>query len=139
MAVANITSRTKLNKSKNENMEWLAAIFPPQTTPRAVISRTRVTPIPNMAACARKRGFSVATVAKAKAVTRFSVRVRVRVVYNLLKCVFRRYSHSTHTGTERIAHQSFLKYLGGISRSVDSSHFVCEAFCYANVRKRAPS
>ena len=92
-----------------------------------------------MAACARKRGFSVATVAKAKAVTRFSVRVRVRVVYNLLKRVFRRYSHSTHTGTERIAHQTFLKYLGGISRSVDSSHFVCEAFCYANVRKRAPS
>ena len=86
--------------------------------------------------CTKAR-FSVATVAKAKAVTRFSV--RVRVVYNLLKRVFRRYSHSTHTGTERIAHQSFLKYLGGISRSVDSSHFVCEAFCYANVRKRAPS
>ena len=38
-----------------------------------------------MAACARKRGLSVATVAKAKADTRFSV--RVRVVYNLLKRV----------------------------------------------------
>ena len=86
--------------------------------------------------CTKAR-FSVATVAKAKAVSSFSV--RVRVVYNLLKRVFRRYSHSTHTGTERIAHKTFLKYLGGISRSVDSSHFVCEAFCYANVRKRAPS
>lgn len=68
---------------------------------------------------------------RAKPYTRFYV--RVRVVYNLLKRFFRRYSHSTHRGMKRIAHQSFLKCLGGISRSVDSFHFVCEAFCNAKM------
>ena len=44
--------------------------------------------------------------------------------FQFVEAFFRRYSHSTHIDTEIIAHQSFLKYLGGISRSVDSFHFV---------------
>ena len=126
-----------LSVSVINQLQQLAAIFPPQTTPRAVISRAHVTPIANMAASARKRGFSVATVAKSK--TRYPFLCASTSCLQFFEAFFPRYSHSTHIDAERIAHQSCLKYLGGISRSVDSSHFVCEAFYYADARTWAPS
>ena len=89
-------------------LQKLAAIFPPQTTPRAVISHARVTPIANMAACARKRGFSVATVAKGR--TRYLFLCASASCLQFFEAFFfPRYSHGTHMGTERIAHQSLFK------------------------------